>query len=622
MLQFPRWKYWLVLAVTLIALLFALPNLFGEDPALQLARHGYEGMDAARQQGIEAQLREAQVPPSAAYIEHGRLWLRFDSAAEQLKARDAIEAKWPNEYVVALARASRTPQLMRALGLKPMSLGLDLRGGLYLLYQVDVNGAVQQLLERLEQEFRKTLRDARVRYVNVEAGPDSVRVTLRNGGDLAAARDALAKADPDLTIESDDSAAQPTLVARLTPTQIKDRQDYAIQQNITTLRNRLNSPELAVSEPIVQRQGLDRIAVQLPGVQNSAEVIRILGKTASLEFRLGDETNDPLEAAAHGRAPLGTKLYYTSERQPVLLKRDVIVTGDQLTDATSGNSQDGPAVFVKLNARGAAEMLRTTQANLNRPMAVVFIEKVRKTVERGGEKVQLDTTDERVISVATIRGVFSSSFQITGLKLAEARDLALLLRAGSLAAPVYIVEERTIGPSLGQDNINRGLLAMVYGTLAVLAFMAFYYRGFGWIANLVLLTNIVLMMALLSMLQAALTLPGIAGAVLTVGMAVDANILIYERIREELRNGMTPQAAIAAGFERAFSAIADSNVTTLIAGIVLWVFGTGAIKGFAVVLCLGIGTSMFTALLGSRCILQLIYGGRRKVERLSIGGGA
>jgi preprotein translocase subunit SecD len=378
--------------------------------------------------------------------------------------------------------------------------------------------------------------------------------------------------------------------------------------------------ELGVSEPIVQRQGIDRINVQLPGVQNSAEVKDILGKTATLEFRLADTSNDPAEAERLNRAPLGTKLYHMAEDgRPVLLKRDVIATGDQLTDAKSQiDPQEGPVVSVRLDARAAAEMLKTTQNNLNRPMAVVFIEKVRKPVTRDGQEVMVDATDEKVISLATIRGVFSSQFQISGLKLGEARSLALLLRAGSLAAPLYPIEERAIGPSLGKDNIERGVRALLYGSLILFVFMAIYYRVFGLIADVVLTFNVVLLVALLTLIQAAVTLPGIAGIVLTVAMAVDANILIYERIREELRNGNSPLASIATGFEKAFSAIADSNITTLIAGVVLFVFGTGPIKGFAITLCIGILTTLFTALLGSRALINLLYGHRRKLDHLPI----
>jgi preprotein translocase subunit SecD len=628
MSQFPRWKSITVLVALILGILFAIPNLYGTDPAVQLAARNYDAITPPQEQAVEAFLRGKQANFVDSYIDDGKLQVRFSQTAEQLKARDLISEDLADTYIVALTKTPRTPKILRAIGLRPMNLGLDLRGGLYLLYQVDVDGAVKQVLERLEQDFRRTLRDERIPYQSVEAGaggapsgqnrdPNAVRVVLRDAANLDAARTALAKANRDMTFEVDNSVAAPTLVTRLSPQQIKERQDYAIQQNITTLRNRVN--ELGVSEPIVQRQGLDRINVQLPGVQNSAEVKDILGKTATLEFRLVDTSGDPFEAARRGAAPLGTKLLFTNDKRPVLLKRDVIVTGDQLTDAKSHiDPQEGPAVSVRLDARGAAEMLKTTQANLNRPMAVVFIEKVRKYVNRDGQSVPVDSTEEHVINVATIRGVFSNNFQITGLKMGEARSLALLLRAGSLAAPLYAIEERAIGPSLGQDNIDRGIHALLVGSALLFAFMAIYYRAFGWIANLVLTFNVVLLVALLTMLQAALTLPGIAGIVLTVAMAVDANILIYERIREEIRNGNSPLAAISAGFDKAFSAIADSNITSLIAGVVLFVLGTGPIKGFAVALCLGILTTLFTALLGSRALINAIYGRRARVERLSI----
>ncbi|HEY4644930.1 MAG TPA: protein translocase subunit SecD [Steroidobacteraceae bacterium] len=615
MTEYPRWKSITVLVALIFGVIFAVPNLFTEDPAVQVARRSYEPISTVQQQAIEAIVRDAGVAHADSFISEGRLMLRFANVPDQLKARDALAAEAAEQYIVALTRATRIPKFMRQLGLKPMSLGLDLRGGLYLLYQVDVEGAVAQLLERLEQEFRKSLRDERIPYVSVERSGQQLRVALRNATDLTRARDSLLKANPDLTITP--GGDEVTLVMELRPEQIKERQDYAIQQNITTLRNRVN--ELGVSEPIVQRQGLDRINVQLPGVQNSAEVKDILGKTATLEFRLVDTSNDPQEALRLGRAPLGTKLYRDRDANPVLLRRDVIVTGDQLTDATSGvTQQEGPAVFVKLDGRGAAEMLKTTQSNLGRPMAVVFIEKVRRTVERDGKKVEVDVTEEKVISVATIQGVFSSSFQITGLQLNEAKTLALLLRAGSLAAPIYPIEERAIGPSLGQDNIDKGIGALIVGSLLLFAAMAIYYKGMGLLADAILLFNVVLLAALLTLLQASLTLPGIAGIVLTVAMAVDANILIYERIREELRIGNSPLNSIGAGFDKAFSAIADSNVTALIAGVVLFVFGTGPIKGFAVTLCLGIITTLFTAIIGSRALIHFVYGRRRRVERLSI----
>jgi len=403
----------------------------------------------------------------------------------------------------------------------------------------------------------------------------------------------------------------------MTNAQIRERRDYAIEQNMTTLRNRVNG--LGVSEPIVQRQGLDRINVQLPGVQNSAEVKDILGRVATLEFRLEDMDHNAYEAVQSGRVPLGSKLYtHTRFGRPVLLKREVIATGDQLTNAITGQSQEGPAVNIRLDARAGDNMLRTTRQNLNKRMAVVLIEKHRETSEVDGKQVSREVTDEQVINDATIRGVFSNNFQITGLQAGEARELALLLKSGSLAAPLFAVEERAVGPSLGRDNIDKGVTALVVGMAGVFLFMALYYKTFGLVADLVLLANVVLLTALLSMMRASLSLPGIAGIILTVGMAVDANVLIYERIREELRKGVTPQAAIRAGFDKALSAITDSNITTLIAGVVLWVLGTGPIRGFAIVLTLGILTSMFTSLMGSRALLTLMYGGQRKVARLSI----
>jgi preprotein translocase subunit SecD len=505
-----------------------------------------------------------------------------------------------------------------------MPLGLDLRGGLYLLYQVDVNGAVSQLLDSYQQSFRRGLAEAKIPFTDVAAFnsgagqvTDGLRVTLPPGSDTSAVTSALRKVDNSLTFRSAAGAEGPEVDMVLTPAQIKAREDYALEQNRTTLMNRVN--ELGVSEPIVQRQGLDRINVQLPGVQNSAEVKDLLGKVATLEFRLVDTQDSPLQAQQSGHAPLGAKLYKRKDGSPILLKREVVVTGDELTQATSTTSQEGPAVSIKLDARGAESMQRTTRLNVGKPLAVVFIEKSRHQVDLNGQKVERNVTTETVINVATIRGVFGPQFEVTGLAIGEARDLSLLLRSGSLAAPVDVVEERAIGPSLGQENIDKGVRALEIGMLAVFVFMFIYYHAFGLVADAVLLANVVLLTALLSMLRASLSLPGIAGIILTVGIAVDANVLIYERIREELRNGVSPQAAIRAGFDKAFSAIADSNVTALIAGLALWVIGTGAIRGFAIVLTLGIATSMFTSLMGSRALITLMYGGRAKVARLSIG---
>jgi preprotein translocase subunit SecD len=617
MISYPRWKIVLVAIVLIIGIILALPNVFGEEDALQLARDRAAVLDADRI-AVLGLLKDKGIAPSGAFLDQGRLTLRFASKQDQLKARDVIGEARHDDFTIALSQASKVPEWMRNLGLGPVKLGLDLRGGVYLVYQVDIKGAVKQLLDHDEQDFRASLRNARVTYqdVVVDYAANRVRVLFRDDDAFAKGKAAISADSRNLTFTDTTVNGAPALDFVLTPDQIRERQTYAIQQNITILRNRLNSPELAVSEPQVAQEGVDRIAIQLPGLQNSAEVKKILGKTATLEFRMVDESNNPLEAASSGRVPLGSKLYYTRNKQPVLLKREVVVTGDQLTDASfQPNTQDGAAVSVALDSRGAAKMLKNTQENIGHLMAVVFIDRSR---EKNAQGVEVDKTTEEVINQATIRGVFSNNFQITGVNPIEGRELALLLRAGGLAAPLTPVEERAIGPSLGQDNITKGINAMVFGTLAAFLFMAIYYKLFGLIADITLAANVVMLTALLSLVGAALTLPGIAAVVLTVGMAVDANILIYERIREELRNGVSPRAAISAGFDRAFSAIADSNVTALIAGIVLWSFGSGAIRGFAVVLVLGIATSMFTALMGTRSLVQIIYGGRRKVERLSI----
>jgi preprotein translocase subunit SecD len=624
MLEFARWKYVLITLVVLVGLLFALPNLFGQDLALQIERKNRAPMDDFARQSIEDLLRKQQIVIKRDYLDSGRLVIAFNDVASQLKARDTVEATLSDVDRSALAYASRAPGWMRKLGLKAMPLGLDLRGGLYLLYQVDLNGAVTQLLDSYEQSFRHALSEAKLAFTDITSATvgksdfaNSLVVALPPGTDVAAVQSALRKVDNTLNFTSNAGSSGSTVTMTLTPAQIKAREDYALEQNRTTLTNRVDA--LAVSEPIVQRQGLDRINVQLPGVQNAAEVKDLLGKVATLEMRLVDTQNNPAQAEQTGHAPLGSKLYKRQDGSPILLKREVIVTGDELTSATSTASQEGPAVSIKLDARGADSMFRTTRLNVGKPMAVVYIEKSRRQIEVNGQKVDRETTNEKVINVATIRGVFGAQFQVTGLSAGEARDLSLLLRSGSLAAPIEVVQERVIGPSLGKDNIDKGVRALEIGMLAVFVFMAIYYHAFGLVADAVLVVNVILLTALLSLLRASLSLPGIAGIILTVGIAVDANVLIYERIREELRNGVSPQAAIRAGFDKAFSAIADSNVTALIAGLALMVIGTGPIRGFAIVLTLGIATSMFTSLLGSRALITQMYGGRRRVERLSIG---
>ncbi len=623
MLEYARWKYILVALVLFGALIFALPNFFGEDFALQVARKDRAAIDAAGRKSVEEFLRAKGVAFKQAYDDNGRVMVRFANGEDQLKARDAVKDGFDAQYITALSYAPRAPSWLGVIGLKPMPLGLDLRGGLYLLYEVDTRGAVELLMQSYEQDFRRTLRENQLAFTDVgtfsEDGDvqSGLRVTLPATTDATKARDVLAKRFSDLTFRVRDTAGGGQAVEMaLTAAQIAERKDYAIQQNITTLRNRVN--ELGVAEPIVQRQGPSRINVQLPGVQNAADVTSILGKVATLEWRMEDTQNSVAEAVNRGRAPLGSKLYRETNGQAVLLKRDIIVTGDQLTNAVNTSSNEGPAVSITLNAAGGEEMLRNTRQNVGKRMGVVFVEVSRQMQTVNGVQVPREVKTERVISLATIRGVFSNQFQITGLTISESRELALLLRAGALAAPIFLAEERAIGPTLGRENIRKGVRALLVSMAAVFAFMAIYYRKFGLVANLVLLANVVLLAALLSGLRAALSLPGIAGIILTVGMAIDANILIFERIREELRNGNSPQSSIRAGFEKAFSSIADSNITTLIAGVVLWVFGTGAIRGFAVVLTLGIITSMFTALMGSRALITLLYGGKRKLAGLSI----
>ena len=596
--KYPAWLYVLVLVVVLAGTLFALPNVFGSGPAIQLADPDGKPLTEDRLAEFVRIIGNAGIEPEAAYLNDGRAVLRFASHNDQFAASDRLRENFETEFSVAPTLASRMPAWVRKLGLNPMSLGLDLRGGVHVLLEVDMATAVSKRLELYQEDFDDRLREADIRHrVELDDGGLTVRVTTPE--DLEATREMIRRADPDVIVT--DGADGRSLRVRMTEAQIRERQNLAIEQNVTTLRNRVN--ELGVSEPIVQRQGEDRIVVQLPGVQDPSELDRILTATATLEFRLVDPTGDEP----------GSRRYAGRSGEPgQMLKRRVVASGDQIVDASAGFSQGQPAVNIKLDAAGGESMLETTQNNLNKPMSTVFIETARKSVLRNGVEEVRTVKTEEIINTATIRGVFKNNFQITGLNPAEARDLALLLRAGALAAPVYKVDQRTIGPSLGQDNIDRGFDATVIGFVAVIAFMALYYKWFGMIANVALFFNLVLTVALLSLLQASLTLPGIAGIVLTVGMAVDANVLIFERIREELAAGTGPQAAIEAGYDKAFSSIADANITTLIAGVVLFAFGTGPVKGFAVTLSLGIVTSMFTAIIGTRAIVNLAFGGRRR----------
>ncbi len=617
--RFPAWKNWLVLLVVLGGLVLALPNIFGDDPAVHVARADGARVAPEILGDITGLLTREGIPWERADIEGAAALVRFDDVDAQLRANSLLRSAL-TDHTIALTLAPRMPPWVQALGLRPMSLGLDLRGGVHFLFQVALDDAIGQFLSSYEVDLRNRFREADVR-----ARPDvvgrAIEVAMLRPEDADRAERIIRSLDDELVMQRAQIDGAPGFRLTLSDNLLRERQDFAIQQNTITLRNRVN--ELGVAEPVVQRQGLDRILVQLPGVQDPAQAERVLGSTATLQFRLVDMQNDPFDAARRGRAPVGSELFTDRDGQPVLLRREVIVTGDQLIDATSGYQEGRPAVSVRINAQGGRRMLETTQRNLNRNIAVLFIEEKLDLIERNGELILGDPIREsRVIFNGVIRGVFSTNFQLTGLTPFESQDIALLLRAGALAAPIVKVEERTIGPSLGRDNIEKGRLAIIVGFMLVVIFMTLYYRVFGVVANLALLTNVVLIIAVLSLLQASLTLPGIAGIVLTVGMAVDANVLIFERIREELRNGNSPQASIRAGYEKAFSTIADANVTTLIAALVLFVFGTGPIKGFAVTLSIGIMTSMFTAIIGTRAVINLIYGNRPQIKRLAIGGRA
>ncbi len=609
--RYPLWKNLLVLIAVLGGGLIALPNIYGDDPSVLLSREDDREIteleaDLARRALSRAGIPHLGVRESARSVE-----IRFDSVDTQLSASDYLREELGGGYIVALTLLPRTPEWLASLGLQPMSLGLDLRGGVHFLFEVDTAKVVNKRLEGYAEDFSRSLRDEGIRRTSQVLG-DRVRVDLRRSEDLELALEQLAENEPELEFESGMDGEGAWITASLSEVQMRELRNNAVNKNITIMRNRVN--ELGVAEPVVQRQGQDRIVVQLPGVQDPAQASRILDSTATVEFRITCYMENAVEAARIGRAPLGCELY-TYEGEPVLIRRSIIAGGGQLVDARQGFDENGqPAVHVTLDSRGADAMLEATQEHLKKPMAVVFVEEVREVDEQGGVTSR---EQRRVINRATIQGVFSSRFQITGLNVVEARDLALLLRAGALEAPIFKVEERTVGPSLGQDNIDQGVRAILVGLFLVVLFISIYYRVFGLIATMALAANLMLIVALLSLLQASLTLPGIAGIVLTVGMAVDANVLIFERIREEVRNGNSPQASIRAGYEKALVTIADANITTLIAALVLFTFGTGPIKGFAVTLSLGILMSMFTAIVGTRAVVNLIYG-RRRLSRLAV----
>lgn len=616
--RYPLWKYLLIVVITILATLYALPNIYGKDPAVQVSS-SRGSVSELTQFEVEAALEQAGIEHLPVEFTANSLLVRFEDEEVQLRAQDAIRAALNNSYVVALNLAPATPAWLSVFGAEPMFLGLDLRGGVNFLLEVDMDAAIVKAEERYVSDLRTLLRDEGIRYRTISRNEQGgVLVRFRDAAQRAEAIPIIEENYLELSLSEVDSGSnEVAAVARISDAALTETRRNALQQNITTLRKRVN--ELGVAEPVIQQQGMERIAVQLPGVQDTARAKEILGATATLEFRMVDQESD-VQAAVNGRIPAGSRLYYTREGIPLLIDRQIMLTGEYIIGAASGIDpvSGGPDVSITLDGRGERMFRQATGENIGKNMAIVYIENKTETVEENGEMVRKTEVVEEVISNATILEQLGKRFHITGLDSPqEARNLALLLRAGALAAPIEIIEERTVGPSLGQENIQQGFESVVIGFLLVLGFMLFYYRVFGIAANIALTLNLVLIISLLSLLQATLTLPGIAGIVLTVGMAVDANVLIYERIREELRNGNSPHASIHAGYEKAFSTIADANITTLIAALVLFSFGTGPIKGFAVTLCLGIICSMFTAIMVTRAIVNLIYGGRR-IKALAI----
>ncbi len=622
MLEYARWKYLLALLVLAFGLLYALPNLFPQDPAVQVTANRGAKVDAALQQRVEASLKKAGVPFGSSSIGNdGNLLIRTGSADAQARASRAIRNELATGYVVALNQASTVPAWLQALGARPMFLGLDLRGGVHFQMQVDREAALKKRFEATAEDMRVLMRENRIRYNSVEPRADgSVIATLGTGQDTDKARQLMARDMPTYRIEVLGS----TISVRIPESELDQMLTEAVQQNIGTINNRIN--QLGVAEPIIQRQGADRVVVELPGVQDTAQAKRILGATATLEYR-GVVEGNAYEARDNGLVPPEARLYERKELGtdgkpvPVLLNKRVIASGEQLQSASSFlDSQSGtPAVSVRLTSVGGQRMFDYSSQNVGKPMAVVYIERVPEVKVIDGKEVRSTRTSEQVISVATIQSTLGRDFQTTGLEsMKEAADLALLLRAGALAAPMEFVDERTIGPSLGKENIRRGTNAALFAFVFALVFFLFYYRVFGIITCLALLMNLLLVIALMSMLGFTLTLPGLAGLALTVAMSVDANVLINERIREELRTGMPPQSAITAGYDKATGTITDSNLTAMLAGIALFAFGTGPLKGFAVALILGILTSMYTAVSVSRGIATLIYGRRKKLKSIAI----
>jgi preprotein translocase subunit SecD len=620
MTNYPKWKYALVALVIAVFAFYAIPNLFPEDPAVQVSGQRGAVVDEALKERVQGLLEGNQVPFTRLEVEDERLLAHFDSTDLQLRAAELLRENLGEDYVTALNLASTVPDWLTLVGGQSMVMGLDLQGGIHFTMEVDQRASIEQQENRYVEDIRGLLRTERIRYQNVSRTQNRIIVNLRSEEDRNQAYAAIMADMPELVLENGASGESGyVLNATISEAALREIALNAIEQNISTLRNRVN--ELGTSEPIIQRQGESRIVVQLPGVQDTAAAKRIIGATATLEYRAVDESVNALEAQQTGRVPPDSELLMHREGYPVVVHKRVIASGDQLISAASGFAADdgSPMVSVRLNAAGARRMLDFTNENVGRGMAVVFIERIPELRVVDGQQVRSARERREIISVANVREPFGRQFQTSGLDSPQyASDLALLLRAGALAAPVDIIEERVIGPSLGQENIDRGVRAILLGLLCIMVFVAFYYRVFGLIANATLVLNLVLLVGALSILGATLTMPGIAGIMLTLGMAVDANVLICERIRSELRLGNTPQGSIRAGYDKAWTSIADANVTTLLAGIALFAFGSGPIRGFAVTLCIGILTSMFTAVTVSEALASLIYGRRRKLKSISI----
>ena len=621
MLTYARWKYFVILVVFALSVLYALPNVFPQDPSVQVASSRGAPVDAALDARVTAVLKQAGFPnPRVAIEAPNNLLVRLDSPESQVKAADLVRAALGSDYVVALNLASNSPAWLDSVRAQPMRKGLDLQGGVHFLMQVDQKAATDKRFDAIAEDMRVTLRDAGIGYSAIErVGTDRVVARLIRPADLAKARELVSSGQTALQFEAEGSA----ITVQVPEAELRRMAVEAVDQNVGTLRNRINA--LGVAEPIIQRQGEDRIVVQLPGVQDTAQAKRVLGATATLQFHGVHEGN--LQAALDGNVPGDARIYNRKERGPdgkplpVLLKKSVIVSGDQLVGATSGRAPDdgSPAVSIKLNAAGGKRMFDYSSENVNKGLAVVYTERIPEVTLVDGKEVRTTRINEEVISVANIREPLGRDFQTSGLDSGEqATELALLLKSGALAAPMDFIDERTVGPSLGAENVARGSKAIGFSLAFALIFFLVYYRMFGVITCVALVMNLLMVIAVMGLFGATLTLPGLAGIALTVGMSVDANVLINERIREELRAGLPPQTAIATGYEKAAGTIADANVTAILAGIALFSFGDGPVKGFALSLIVGILTSMYTAVGVSRALATLIYGGRRKIKSIAI----